>query len=101
MGWLRWGASRQQEVVKTVPLPSLSIGRELLAPAVEAEVEQSGVALIVHKGDKAMIASPSVVGGFSNHQQFLALLNLTGHFPIGGGNLIEHWSPISTSVRPS
>ena len=79
----------------------VELGREFLAPAVEAEVEQSGVALIVHEGDKAMIASPSVVGGFSNHQQFLALLNLTSHFPIGGNDLIEHWSPISTSVRPS
>ena len=78
----------------------VEFGRELLAPAVEAEVEQPGVALIVHKGDKAMIASPSVVGGFSYHQQLLALLYLTGHFPVGGNDLIEHWSPIRISVRP-
>ena len=35
--------------------------RELLAPAVETEVEQAVVTLIVGEGDESMIAGPSVV----------------------------------------
>ena len=39
----------------------VQFGRELLAPAVEAEVEQAVMPLVVGEGDESVIAGPSVV----------------------------------------
>ena len=41
----------------------VEVGSELLAPAVETEVEQAAVALVIDKGDESMIACPRIVGG--------------------------------------
>ena len=41
----------------------VEIGCELLTPAIETEVEQAAVPLVVDEGDEAMIACPRVVGG--------------------------------------
>ena len=41
---------------------------ELLSPAVELEVKQSGVAFIIYERDEAMIASPSVIRWLTNNQ---------------------------------
>ena len=38
-------------------------GRELIAPAIEAEIDQTAMATVVYQRDESMIARPGVVGG--------------------------------------
>ena len=61
------GAVRRTEgweplVVESAVDGVVEFRRELLAPAVEAEVEQAVMALVVGEGDESVIAGPSIVG---------------------------------------
>ena len=89
-------------------------GRELLAPAVESEVHQPMVALVVGEGDKAVVAGPGVVGveseqggrgrcphAFrSDDEQVLALGDLSGHLFVDSRYLFKDWCPVRVFVRP-
>ena len=55
-------ASEGLRVVEPTIKSVVEIGRELLTPAIETEVEQAAVALVVDEGDETMIACPRVVG---------------------------------------
>ena len=61
------GAVRRTEgweplVVESAVDGVVEFRRELLAPAVEAEVEQAVMAFVVGEGDESVIAGPSIVG---------------------------------------
>ena len=55
-------ASEGLRVVEPTIESVVEIGRELLTPAIETEVEQAAVTLVVDEGDETMIACPRVVG---------------------------------------
>ena len=55
------GAFHQSLLIEMLVDLIVEFGRELLAPAVELEVEQKDVWPLLH-GDEAMVAGPSVVG---------------------------------------
>ena len=80
-------------------------GGEFLTPAIETEVDQPTMTLVIDEGDEAMVACPSVVGRdiiplLSYNQQRFAPTDLTGHLLIGSRNLLQHRCPISMLVRP-
>ena len=92
----------------------VEFGREFLAPAVKAEIEQTGMPLVVDECDEAMIARPGIVRWtwnmehgtwniglrFGNNHEVLTLGDFTGHFVVGGSDLIKHRRPVSTSMWP-
>ena len=51
-------------VIKLTIQGVIEVGRELFAPAIKAEIEQAVVSLVVGEGDEAVVAGPSVVGGY-------------------------------------
>ena len=104
----------------------VQLGRELLSPPIETEVQQACLAVLLEQGDEAMVACPSIVGGHLTEDHPLHLLlgesggkqcsHLTymrgDHqqmFPGGDGlayvqvalrNFAKDGQPVSSLVRP-
>ena len=78
----------------------IEFGREFLAPAVKAVIEQASMPLIVNECDEAMIARPGIIARLSDNQEILPLGDFTGHFVVGGRDLIKHRCPVCTGMWP-
>ena len=103
----------------------VELGAELLAPAVELEVEQVS-AVWCEQGDEPVVASPCVVGGrfaerdapkaldrqgfreqgantkglWCDDDKLFACCDFPCHFNVATGNLLQHRFPVCRMMRP-
>ena len=79
----------------------VQLGRKLLAPPVELEVEQNLCSVGLLDGDESVVAGPGVVvRNVVHHQHWFALLDFTRHLFIDGCDFCKHGSPVRSFVRP-